>query len=113
MHGTHRMAMLISNEQSTIKYLYVLVGVVSDVAEIVHLWGVDLLKLGSNKHTCDTHKLQHTTHTAVLGQAPVYEIDCQKESIRHQFVLLCHFYEPIHQNSAHCVVDVSLQLFHI
>mmetsp|Transcript_2532 Transcript_2532/g.5269 ORF Transcript_2532/g.5269 Transcript_2532/m.5269 type:complete len:458 (-) Transcript_2532:114-1487(-) len=88
--------------------LLAVVSLVRDVHEVADLRGPDLLILCCKKHGRYANELQILAADRVLGEETINQVGGQEERLGHKLELKVNLHEPVDEDGAHLVVDVSL-----
>lgn len=81
--------------------LWFVVTVVRDEDEVVDVGRVDLLELGRDHHAGDAQELQLGLGDSLGGEEPIDIVDGQEKSLRVEFELDGHLYQPVDQDGSH------------
>lgn len=71
---------------------------------------LDLLKLGSDEHAGNTHKLKFASVDRHLFKKPVDVVYSQVERLGNEPILLRHLDQPVDQDGTHRGIDIALAL---
>ena len=101
---------LLQDLEFLFQYLFLGVGVVCDVDEIVHLRHVDLFILASDEHGADAEQLVLAPRDALLLAVAIDQVYCDVERLGLELILQVHLNEPRHENSSHSIRQIRLVL---
>ena len=82
-------------------YLFLVVGIVTDMNVVFDQWWPYLFVLAGNQHGWYTNELQILLGNFDFLQVSVYQVDGQEQTFNFEFELEMHFDDPIDQNAPH------------
>ena len=99
---------LLEDLEFLLQDLFLRVGVVCYIDEILDFWHVDFFVLASDQHGCHSDQLKLASRDMALLSVAVHQVDGDEQRLRLQLVLQVNFDQPRDEDCPHSIRQIGL-----